>query len=365
MKRAADSKPRTTRSFFISVAVHGALVAIAIGWVVSSHLMQEEPELDFKAEPRVQMPAQIREHLMNVSKHDSMAPRPSYSRRLAGTGPSTVQVPEMPDVDLKQMLPLDPSEMVSDQIAGLIGSSGAGIGTGRGIGGGGGTGGAGSGVAFFNIKDTAKSVVIMIDVSQSMFSRTGDYDSGTRKLLKTGKNQSFQTIRDEAVKLIDGLSANSRFGIIRWSGSARSWKPELVRATDANKAEARAHIQNEVDANTSGPTGGRPGGTRHDYAIEELLRLAPEVAFMLTDGNATRSNTGKGGMSNIPAEEIFKQIEQAAKDRPEMPRIHTIYYMTGADKKEEEDLLRGIARKTKGKFRKVEAAGKKEAEKRR
>ena len=34
--------------------------------------------------------------------------------------------------------------------------------------------------------------------------------------------------------------------------------------------------------------------------------------------------------------------------------------MTGADKKEEEDLLRGIARKTKGKFRKVEAAGAKE-----
>ena len=364
MKRAADSKPRTARSFFISVAVHGALIALAVGWVVSTQLMHEEPEAEFKAEPRVQLPAQIREHLMNVSKHDSMAPRPTYSRRLSGTGPSTIEVPKMPDVDLNQMLPLDPSAMVSDQIASLVGASGAGIGTGRGIGGGGGTGGAGSGVAFFNIKDTAKSVVIMLEVSQRMFSRTGDYDNGTRKLVKTGREQAFQIIRDEAVKLIDGLSAESRFGIIRWSGSARSWKPELVRATDANKAEARAHIQNEVDANTAGPTGGRPGGTRHDYAIEELLRLAPEVAFMLTDGNATRSNTGKGGMSSIPAEEIFKQIEQAAKDTPALPRIHTIYYVTGADKKEEEDLLRGIARKTKGKFRKVEAAGKKDGKKR-
>ena len=298
---------------------------------------------------------------MNVAKHDSMAPRPTYSRRLAGSGPSTIQVPEMPDVNLDQMLPLDPSEMVSDQIAGLIGSSGTGTGTGRGLGGAGGTG-TGTGVAFFDIKDTAKSVVIMLDVSQSMFSRTGDYDSGTRKLLKHGTEQSFQVIRDEAVKLIDGLSANSRFGIIRWSGSARSWKPELVRATDANKAEARTHIQENVDANSAPPTGGRPGGTRHDYAIEELLRLAPEVAFMLTDGNATRSNPG-GGMSTIPAEEIFKQIEQAAKDNPALPRVHTIYYMTGADKKEEEDLLRGIARKTKGKFRKVEAAGVKEREK--
>ena len=361
MSRKSDNKPRTGGALLVSIAAHAGIVGLAVLWIVARYI-GGDPETEFVSQPRVQLPAEIREHKMNVAKHDSMAPRPTYSRRIAGTGPSAIQVPEMPDVNLDQMLPLDPSEMVSDQIAGLIGSSGTGTGTGRGLGGAGGTGGAASGVAFFNIKDTAKSVVIMIDVSQSMFSRTGDYDSGTRKLLKSGTHQSFQVIRDEAVKLIDGLGPNSRFGIIRWCGSARSWRPELVRATDANKSEARAHIQQSVDANSSPPTGGRPGGTRHDYAIEELLRLAPEVAFMLTDGNATRS-TGSGGMSTIPAEEIFKQIEQAAKDTPSLPRVHTIYYMTGADRKEEEDLLRGIARKTKGKFRKVEAAGVKEREK--
>ena len=75
---------------------------------------------------------------------------------------------------------------------------------------------------------------------------------------------------------------------------------------------------------------------------------------MLTDGNATAS-TGRGGMSPIPADTLFDQVEKARKDLPEMPRIHTIYYLTGADKKEEEDLLKGIARKTKGRFRKVTA----------
>lgn len=360
MSPDAPARPKTWGALLISVVMHGAILAIAIVWIVSRYLGKEEEGV-FTAQPRVQLPAEIREHKMNVAKNDSMAPRPAYSRRLAGTGPSTIQVPEMPDVNLDQMLPLDPSEMVSDQIAGLIGSSGHGTGTGRGISGGGGTG-TGSGVAFFNIKDTAKSVVIMIDVSQSMFSRTGDYDSSTRKLLRHGKDQAFHLIREEAVKLIDGLGAESRFGIIRWSGSARSWKPELVRATDANKSEARAHVMESVDANSAPPTGGRPGGTRHDYALEELLRLQPEVAFMLTDGNATRSQSG-GGMENIASEDIFKQIDQAAKDLPSLPRIHTIYYMTGADKKEEEDLLRGIARKTKAKFRKVAAAGVREREK--
>src|SRR6187455_3001739 len=108
MSRPPDSKPRTIRALFVSLAVHGGIVALAVLWVVSSYIGSQE-ESEFIAQPRVQLPAEIREHKMNVAKHDSMAPRPAYSRRIAGTGPSTIQVPEMPDVNLDQMLPLDPS----------------------------------------------------------------------------------------------------------------------------------------------------------------------------------------------------------------------------------------------------------------
>ncbi len=339
----------------LSIILHGIIIAIAVIWVVSEILIKP-PEPEFTPpETRVQLPAQLREQALSNAKHDAAAPRPSYSQRMASKAPGPVVVPAMPDVDLKQMLPLDPGELVSDQISGMIGASGYGRGTGRGLGGGGGTG-KGSGVAFFDIKDTAKSLVIMIDVSQSMFSRTGDYDSSTRKLLKEGKDQSFHVIRTEAIKLIDGLGPDTRFGIIRWSGSARPWKPSLVRATDDNKASARQHIITEVDANSSPPTGGKPGGTRHDYALQELLRLNPETAFMLTDGNATASQPG-GGMTTIPAKDLLEILENASEERESIPRIHTIYYLTGADKKEEEDMLKDIARKTKGRFRKVEAAG--------
>jgi len=338
-----------------SLLLHAAIIAVAVIFVVSEILVKPPPEAFAPPEKRVQLPAQLREQALSNAKHDAAAPRPSYSQRMASKAPGPVAVPAMPEVDLKQMLPLDPSELVSDQISGMIGASGYGRGTGRGLGGGGGTG-KGSGVAFFDIKDTAKSLVIMIDVSQSMFSRTGDYDSSTRKLLKEGKDQAFNAIRVEAIKLINGLGPDTRFGIIRWSGSARSWKPELVRATDDNKAAAKLHIETEIDANSSPPTGGKPGGTRHDYALQELLRLDPESAFMLTDGNATATQPG-GGMSPIPAKELVQILDDASEERGTLPRIHTIYYLTGADKKEEEDMLKDIARKTKGRFRKVEAAG--------
>ena len=65
--------------------------------------------------------------------------------------------------------------------------------------------------------------------------------------MKHGKEQSFQVVRDEAIKLVQSLTPQTRFGIVRWSGAAYSWKPELVPATEANKADAIAHIQNEID----------------------------------------------------------------------------------------------------------------------
>jgi len=68
-------------------------------------------------------------------------------------------------------------------------------------------------------------------------------------------------------------------------------------------------------------------------------------------------------MSAIAAEEIYGQLAAAAKEMPEVPRIHTVYYVTGTDREEEEAMLTGIARRTMGKFRNVEAAGAGEAAK--
>jgi hypothetical protein len=87
-----------------------------------------------------------------------------------------------------------------------------------------------------------------------MFIRTGDaaYPS---KLIRHGKEQNFQVIRDEAIKLVQSLTPQTRFGIVRWSGGAYSWKTELVPATDDNKKAAADHIRNEVDYKTARPKG--------------------------------------------------------------------------------------------------------------
>src|SRR5262249_47946546 len=150
---------------------------------------------------------------------------------------------------------------------------------------GGGGGGAGTAINFFGIRDISTSVVIMIDVSDSMFDRTGDAQN--RKLLKHGRDQNFQLVRDEAIKLVQALAPQTRFGIVRWSGGAYAWKDELVLATEENKQAAVQHIQNEIDYKTAKPRSGERGGTRHDLALKEAFALKPETIYMLTDGNAT------------------------------------------------------------------------------
>ena len=57
----------------------------------------------------------------------------------------------------------------------------------------------------------------------------------------------------------------------------------------------------------------------------------------------------------MSADELLAQVEAGRTRRGRVPKIHTIYYITGSDKREEERLLQRIARATGGESRKVKA----------
>lgn len=271
-------------------------------------------------------------------------------KRVLTTGLAKISLPEMPDLPMPKTAANTPM-MASAGATGF--ASAASFSSGA-------MGGTGSGAAlnFFGIRDTSSSVVIMIDVSDSMFTRTGDAKSS--KLVRRGAEQSFQTVRDEAIQLVRSLGPSIRFGIIRWAGSANSWKPELLPGTEENKQAAIAHIQSEVDMKTARPKKGRPGGTRHDYAIEAAFALKPETLYMLTDGNATAAQPG-GGLSPIPDQELYNAAEAGQKALGKRARLHVIYYVTGDDKTDERQMLGRLAGNNGGQFRKVHPKSRPEA----
>jgi hypothetical protein len=327
------------------VVLHLLFGGVAAIWVVSKY--SGARKLTFNAGPKSPNPSErALEHRVQLQKkaQTTSAP-PAVPKRVLTTGLAKVALPPLPEIRTPESAP--PTMMSAGGTGAAFGGSSA-----PSLGGGG--GGNGTAINFFGIRDISSSVVIMIDVSDSMFTRTGDASS--RKLGRHGKDQNFQVIRDEASKLVQSLTPQTRFGIVRWSGGAYSWKPELVPATEENQQAAIVHIQNEVDYKTAKPKKGQAGGTRHDLALADALSLKPETIYMLTDGNATASQPG-GGLKPIPPQEIYKVAEEGQKQLIKKAHLHVIYYLNGKEKSDEVDMLRGLASRNSGKFQKVEAKG--------
>jgi hypothetical protein len=332
----------------ISIGLHLLFAFGAAYFVVSRYSIARK--LTFSAGPKSPNPAEraLQHRIQLQKKTQNTSAIAAVPKRVLTTGQSKVELPPMPSLPV-------PKETTAAPLMRAAGQSAAFAQPGATMPSAGGTG-TGAQINFFGIRDTSSSVVIMIDVSDSMFTRTGDAKGGS--LLKHGKAQSFQAVRDEAIQLIQGLGPKVHFGIVRWSGGAYSWKPELIPATDENKQVAVAHVQEEVNMKSARPGKGQPGGTRHDYALEVAFSLKPEVIYMLTDGNATAAQPG-GGLKPIPAEEIFKTAEAGQKSLNQRARLHVIYYLTGGDKVDERQMLMTLAARNGGKFRSVNAKGRK------
>jgi hypothetical protein len=334
-----------------SVAIHLLFAAGAGVYVVSRYTA--ERKLTFQGGPKSPNPSErALQHRVQMEKRmQSQSVPAAVPKRVLTTGLAKVSLPEMPDL---------PMPKTAANVPKMAGGGGAvNFSAAAAPMGGGALGGTGSGapVTFFGIRDVSTSVVIMIDVSDSMFSRTGDAEKS--KLMKLGKEQSFQSVRDEAIKLVQSLSPGTRFGIVRWSGGAYSWQPELVPATEANKAAAIAHIQSDVDFRKAKKKADRPGGTRHDYALEEAFKLKPETIYMLTDGQAS-GESPTDPSRKIDADDIYRVVDEGQKTLSKKARLHAIYYLTGKEKAEERQLLQRLASRTGGQFREVAAKNRKE-----
>ncbi|MEY2539771.1 MAG: hypothetical protein QOG67_3511 [Verrucomicrobiota bacterium] len=334
-----------SRSFLlISVGLH-LLFGLGAGYLVVAHYSPAR-KLTFSAGPKSPNPAErALQHRVQLHEKVKTAP-PAVGKRVLTTGIAKIELPPLPSVVKPKESGVVPTMPGAGQNIGFVSNPGT-------MGSLGGTG-TGAAINFFGIRDKTSSVVIMIDVSDSMFTRTGDADGG--KLAKRGREQNFQTVRDEAIKLVEGLGPNVEFGIVRWSGGAYSWKSELVPATQENKEAAIAHIQDEVDMKRARAKKGEHGGTRHDLALREAFNLKPEVIYMLTDGNATAAQPG-GGMKPIPPDEIFKVTDAGQKALSRRARLHVIYYRTGADRPDERQMLMSLAARNSGKFLTVTAKG--------
>ena len=291
---------------------------------------------------------------MNMASYEGGAAKPAFTDKMASARPTEFALPDIPQIPVDTVTEFDPNGVVADQIAGI--GSGSGFGSGFGSGAGGGGQGGGSAVNFFGISDTATRVIIVVDVSDTMFDR------------QPGK---FNAVKSEAAKLIKGLGINTLFNIIIYEGGSVAMFPEPQPATDANKQKASAWVES-VDGGGSkrsmsyhgaysrmGTGLYEGGGTRTDTALKQALSMRPSTIFLITDGEMSRmgggadQDTGQGG--EITEKELDDIVKSAQEKLEEPARIHVVHFLTKAARAEEEKVLRGVARRNNGRFKQVKA----------
>lgn len=339
--RDGASVEKSNRRALISSIIIGSVVVHAVAlllfglWTVAKHFSR--PEARFEMKKVVKIPPKTPEHKMNVARHEAMAPKPTFNDKLVSTRPIEFALPEMPEVNLDQMLPLDPSELISDQVNGLVGSAALGSGLGQGFAGGGGTG---EGMSFFGVKADGDRILLLFDVSSSVVNKA---DAAGIPL---------ERIQEETIKLIGTLPISSQFSLIQFTGNYMPFTDELIAATPGNKKLARTWVEQKWV--TSGTMSSATSGVVRNLAgvvgvLERAIQMRPEVIFLISDASFQWRPDGSS-IVNIPYDDIKDVVEKLEEEsRREIP----IHFIAFEPKDEDEREWSRIVRKTGGEFREL------------
>lgn len=278
----------------ISIGIHAA-AAIVAGIVVVARYFAEAPA-EFKTTKDVRIPAKKREAKMNMASLDAIAPKPTFSDKMQSSRPTAFSLPDIPNLPLDQMLPLDPSQLISDQMASLSNVEAMGSGSGTASAGAGGFGD--KGMSFLGIQSSGQRILLLFDVSSSV----------THKAAKAGV--PLEKIQQETINLIRKLPITSKFGIIQFTQNYKPFSKELLPATDNNRTAALNWVQTEWV--TKGSMSESSKVISNSQGLIGVLDLAaemkPDVIFIISDGSFQWK--AGGGSGTIPWTVVKKRITE-------------------------------------------------------
>jgi hypothetical protein len=311
------------------ILLHVAAGLVAGIFIVAKYIFP--PPANFVVQRDIRLPAKKRDHKMNMAALDAIAPKPTFNDKLQSSRPTAFSLPAVPDLPLDQMLPLDPSQLLSDQMASISNSEALGIASGASAGGSGGFGG--KGLSFLGVDSSGQRILLAFDVSSSV----------ENKADKAGI--PFSKISQEIQALLQKLLVTSRFGIVQFSRLFMTFSDELVPVSNTNRQAANLWIGEHF--------GKVPTKSAKDKVRSGLLgvlafakELKPDVIFIVSDGSFQSEQYESG----IPWDEVKKSIEAIKDESGKAARINFIAF-----EPKEEDLreLKKAAARSNGKVQEI------------
>ncbi len=332
--RAANPRKLWATVLLASLALHGIAAVVAGTWIIVKRLVAPaEPPPPIQAIKSPKPPPSIKEQRMQAAAFEGALAKAALPSLIQSNRAALLSLPALPKIPLPDLPALQSGSLSKAALAEsaancLSSATGAGGGSGAG---GGGAGGSGNAISFLGIQTQAKRIVLMYDVSKTV--------AGAAE--KAG--MPMERIREETARLISGMGANTRFGLVEFARNYAFFKPELLPSSTANRTSALAWLDQHfattgtLPRSVPGLVSGSPGFLA---ALEAVFKMQPDSVFVISDANMQRG-TGSGSAATIPVQEIGSTL---ARLQAGLPRKAKIFFIgVGVPKETEKDLRRVLA----------------------
>lgn len=349
-------KIATRRFLFVSIVVHVLLGIGATLWIVRT---EETKRKKFMA-PGAGADAarQGAEHKVSLGRKQSTMSAPEQAKRVTTNSAfAKVALPEMPE------MPSATTDVFANRAIGMGGAGNAFGATGTP---GGGGGGGGSGINFFGLRTRAKSIVFLVDVSDSMVMSSaapkplpGQPVSNLPAKPQKG-NHTYAALEREVARTIRALDPAMSFSVICFAGGLESYKPNLIPVNDTEKeraikwinqhspalnsvAEQRAAEREKAGFKDTGApksvTNFNHGGTRTNAALDLAFSMNPDAICLVSDGIPSDGES-KGILANVAARQ---------KELPRPAQIHVVAYLADSG----QAFMKTLAEQNQGSFKEI------------
>ena len=309
--------------FAIALALQGILLLGTAYVIVFVPSMKTEPE--FSTRKTIYLPQRELEHCMAVAEHEQAVSPPVMLEKLttAALLPDTLpKLPSLPRIEYNFNDDSNPAAEM-DVLLGVFGLNAAlralNSETSR--------------ASLFGIEDSGERILLLFD----------DGGSVINKARRSGVPIS--AIRKEAIRVIDGLNANTLFGLIRFVRRVGTFQDILVPATRENKRIVNEWIENTLATGKKKRTELTFAGSGIEAALEDAFQMEPDVIFLLSDADFQRyaAVTGKG--EEVPWDDVSDALRRLRREASKNVRVNFIGFQVRDDDRKE---MRRLVRRTGG-----------------
>jgi hypothetical protein len=321
---STESRPKRSKlgPLALAIVLQVALLFFAVFVVVLVPEFKSDPE--FVARKKIYLPQKELEHKVAVAEFQNAASSPMQLERISTQALLPDSLPSLPDLPQSDFKPIErnPAALQSDALLGQSGVLGAlqGLQT------------ESSSASLFGIEDSGRRILILFDNSSSVLNKARDAGVGTQRFVQ------------ELSALINGLNANTLFGLVPFSRDVGAFRDYMVAAGMRNKRTAADWIssrirtqshQTDLPYEVDGVQG----------ALSVAFQMEPDVIFLLSDGDFQRNLSGRG---DVPWDDVERTLRQLTREYGIEPRIHFIGFRVD---EEDAEAMERITRRYDGSFK--------------